>query len=130
VLRTFEDYMRLREEMDTPFAPEMPNTDSGRWDAATGGTENYKQKQAFEILFEIARIAVKKMPQRILTFFKSLQDDEIQEKLKYLENEGLWNSIKGRGGTEPRNDMDGLNDDGLERVVPNAADSMGDGEEI
>jgi hypothetical protein len=111
-MRSFKDYMNQK------VVNEM--SDAERWRSSSGEETSSRRKDALGELFDIARIATERFPTRILTFLKGLGDDEIQDKIRQIENKGLFDAMRDRP-----NAPEGPESDGIERVVGSDADSVG-----
>jgi hypothetical protein len=107
-MRTFREYSLHRDLLEFDVEGGIPSEDEQK--------KFGKNDAARERLLELAKIAIKKFPEETLSFVKTLQDDEIQEKVKNIENEGGLRSMQLQ---KP------VDDQSNDVVAPNSPDSAG-----
>ena len=105
-MRTFREYVQDRDLLEFDVEGGIPVDNEKRFG---------KNEAARGRLLEIAKVVIKKFPEEILSFFKTQQDDEIQDMVKEIENEGGLRSMQLSKPSDSNNDI----------VAPNTPDSSG-----
>ena len=106
-MRTFREYVQHRDLFEFDVEGGIP---AGEEEKKFGKNEAARGR-----LLEIAKVVIKKFPEEILSFFKTQQDDEVQDMVREIENEGGLRSMQLSKPTNSNNDI----------VAPNTPDSSG-----
>ena len=105
-MRSFHEYIHEKELLE--FGMENDSNDAGK-------------REVINRLYELSKLAIEKEPEKLLSFFKTIQDDEIQNKIRDIENEGGLQTL---ARTPPEKKL-GVDD---EVITPNTSDSSNDSE--
>jgi hypothetical protein len=129
-MRTFAEYVRKRDLAEFDVSTEFMGSDReeplgqmGKWQFATGdASTSEREDDVTKKLGELAQKAILQDPQRVMSLLNSIDDPDIQDEIRKLQNMGAFTGMK----RTPRAGRHSHHDD-LDTISPNTADGSGEG---